>query len=479
MPAAGVPYTQAMQLRHEQFERRASAAGLFALLGLGAVFAALTYWQVLRTDLSAEATNPRLIAHYRDPGRGRILDREGNVLAESLRDGSRRYSDASVAHAIGYIDARYGSVGAELVFDAQLSGQGAPGWQGAIDVELRRQPPRGNDIRLTIDPAIQRAATEGLGDRTGAVIALDPRTGEVLAMVSVPTYDPGAIARDGEALLSDPDAPLLNRAAQGLYPPGSTFKAVTAAAALEHGLLRPDTLVTCPGEIVFEGFPISCANTPQGVGTYPFIHAFAYSVNAVFGQVAVDLGWARLGQTARRFGFERRLDFTLETSATQLRGPGVEPGVPLLASTGFGQGELLATPLQMAVVAAAIANGGLLVRPFLGLSAGPDGGLGRQLETPAKARVLSEEVAREMQQLMEAVISEGQADAAKVPGIQVAGKTGTAETGVPGRTHAWFIGYAPATDPVIAVAVIVEGGGFGSRAAAPIAGAMFRAALGR
>jgi peptidoglycan glycosyltransferase len=468
-----------MLLRHEQFERRAGAAGLFALLGLGAVFAALTYWQVLRNDLGTEPTNPRLIAHFNDPGRGRILDREGNVLAESLRDGSRRYTDASVAHAIGYIDARYGSVGAELVFDAQLSGQGAPGWEGAIDVELLRQPPRGNDIRLTIDPAIQRAAAQGLGDRKGAVIALDPKTGEVLAMVSVPTYDPGAVSTDGEELLNDPDAPLLNRAAQGLYPPGSTFKAVSAAAALEHGLLRPDTLVTCPGELVFDGFPISCANTPQGVGTYPFIHAFAYSVNAIFGQVAVDLGWARLGQTARRFGFESALPFTLDTSVTQLRGRDVDPNVPLLASTGFGQGELLATPLQMAVVAAAIANNGVQVRPFLGLSAGRDGGQGQALETPATFRVLSEEVAREMQSFMEAVISEGQANAATVPGVQVAGKTGTAETGVPGQTHAWFIGYAPAENPVVAVAVIVEDGGFGSREAAPIAGAVFRAALDR
>jgi peptidoglycan glycosyltransferase len=468
-----------MLLRHEQFERRAGAAGLFAVLGLGVVFAALAYWQVFRTDLGAEATNPRLIAHFNDPGRGRILDREGNVLAETLRDGTRRYSDASVAHAVGYIDARYGSTGAELVFDGQLSGQAAGGWQGAIDVELLRRPARGNDIRLTIDPAVQRAAVAGLGGRKGAVVALDPRTGEVLAMVSVPTYDPGSVAEDGASLLRDPEAPLLNRAAQGLYPPGSTFKAVTAAAALEHGLLRPDTLVTCPGELVFDGFPISCANTPQGVGTYPFIHAFAYSVNAIFGQVAVDLGWARLGQTARRFGFESALAFTLDTSTTQLRGPGVAPSIPLLASTGFGQGELLATPLQMAVVAAAIANGGIQVRPYLGLSAGPNGGEGRELETPATFRVLSTEVARDLQRFMEAVIREGQADAATVPGVPVAGKTGTAETGVPGQTHAWFIGYAPANDPVVAVAVIVENGGFGSREAAPIAGAIFRAALGR
>ncbi|HEY0868026.1 MAG TPA: penicillin-binding transpeptidase domain-containing protein, partial [Fimbriimonas sp.] len=314
-----------------QFERRVSASGMVALLGAFVFFGALSYWQIFRTDLADKAGNPRILAEFRDPSRGRILDREGNVLAESLPDGTRRYTDASVAHALGYIDPRYGSQGAELAFNGYLSGEKAASWQEAFNTELLRDPERGLDVRLTIDPAIQAAATQALGGRTGAVIALDPKSGEVLAMLSVPTYDPGSLEENGEALLADPSSPLLNRATQGNYPPGSTFKTITAASALEHGVITPETTVTCPGEIVVEGFPISCSNVPQGVGTYPFRDAFTFSVNAIFGQVGVDLGWPALIETAHKFGFGDPLDFTLETAPTQLFNDGAELSKPVLA----------------------------------------------------------------------------------------------------------------------------------------------------
>jgi peptidoglycan glycosyltransferase len=465
-------------LSPRQFERRLGTTGVVSILGVVVFLGALTYWQVFRTDLGSDPKNPRVANALEDPHRGRILDRDGNVLASSLADGSRHYTDASVAHVVGYLSSRYGSQGAELAFNDLLSGKTGMSWQSAIDAEFRRSAVRGLDVRLTIDPKIQSAAAKSLGARTGAIVALDPRNGEVLAMVSVPTYDPGALNQNGEKLLVDPNSPLLNRATQGKYPPGSTFKTVTAASAFENNVITPDTTVTCPGEIVIDGFPISCNNVAQGTGTYPFRNAFAYSVNAIFGQVGVSLGWDRLTATAEKFGFGSALPFTIDTAPTQLHAPGSKLTNPLLASTAFGQGELLATPLQMAVVAATIANEGMLASPHLGYEALDGTSIVEKLDQPSSRRVLDSGVAHTLRDLMVAVVDDGQAAGVAIPGVKVAGKTGTAETGQ-GTSHAWFIAFAPAEKPVIAVAVIVENGGRGGEVASPIAGQILRAALGK
>lgn len=458
------------------FERRLASVGSFSLLVFFVFFAALAYWQVFRTDLAGDDRNPRVLSAFYDPARGRILDRDGNVLAESLGDGTRYYTDASVAHAVGYLDPRYGSQGVELAFNQELTGQRPSGWAGALQAEFDRGRLEGNDIRLTLDPAVQAAAAAALGARKGAVIALDPRSGEVLAMVSVPTYDPGGLTTAGDALFSDPDAPLLNRAIQGLYPPGSTFKTVTAAAALGGGVITPETIVECPGEIVIDGFPVSCRNVPQGVGTYPFRDAFTFSVNAIFADVGVKTGWEKLLRTARAFGFERQIAFTLETAASQVYAPGSALSRVLLASTAFGQGELLATPLQMAVVAAVIANDGELARPHLTIGAYRDGALVRELEHPETTRVIDTSLARTLRDFMVAVVDNGQASGVSIPGVSVGGKTGTAEAG-DGTSHAWFVAFAPAENPRVAVVVVVENGGQGGVVASPIAGAVIRAVL--
>ncbi len=465
-------------LSPRQFERRLGATGAVSLLGLAVFFGALAYWQVFRSDLGTDPKNPRVVNALEDPHRGRILDRDGNVLASSLADGSRHYTDASVAQVVGYLSSRYGSQGAELAFNDLLSGKAGTSWQAAFDAEFRRSAVRGLDVRLTIDPNIQAVAAKALGARKGAVVALDPRNGEVLAMVSVPTYDPAALNQNGEKLLTDPNSPLLNRATQGRYPPGSTFKMVTAASAFENNVITPDTTVTCPGEIVVDGFPISCNNVPQGTGTYPFRNAFAYSVNAIFARVGVTLGWNRLTATAEKFGFDSSLPFTLDTAPTQLHAPGSKLTKPLLASTAFGQGELLATPLQMAVVAAAIANEGVLASPHLGYEALDGKSVVQKLDQPSNRRVIDTSVAHTLRDLMVAVVDDGQAAGTAIPGVKVAGKTGTAESGH-GTSHAWFVAFAPAEKPVVVVAVIVENGGRGGEVASPIAGQILRAALGK
>jgi peptidoglycan glycosyltransferase len=466
-------------LRPGQFERRVGATGSVSLLALLLFFGALAYWQVFRTDLERDSRNPRVLASFEDPGRGRLLDRDGNELAVSLPSGARRYTDASVAHVVGYLDARYGSQGAELAFNRELTGAtGGSGWSAAFDAEFRRTARRGLDVRLTIDPKVQAAAASALGARRGAVVAIDPRNGEVLAMVSVPTYDPGALGKNGEALLNDPSSPLLNRATQGEYPPGSTFKTVTAASALENGVITPQTTVECHGQKVFDGFPVSCGNVVQGEGTYPFKSAFTYSVNAIFAEVGVRLGWPALMETASRFGFGSALPFTIETAASQVVPPGEPLTKVLLANTAFGQGRLLATPLQMAVIAATIANDGVLVSPHLGLVAMDGPAAVGKLEEPGRRRVIGPDVAATMRDFMVSVVDAGQASGVAIPGVKVGGKTGTAETGS-GTSHAWFIAFAPAEKPVIAVAVIVENGGRGGEVASPIGGAVIRAALSR
>ena len=458
------------------FERRLATTGTFGLVAAFVFLAMLGYWQVVRTDLADEEWNPRVLSEYYDPLRGRILDREGNVLAESYSGGVRRYPDASVAHVVGYLDPRYGSQGVELAYNEVLAGREVSGWLGAFRSEFDRQRRRGNDVQLSIDPQAQAAAADALGARNGAVVALDPRTGEVLAMVSVPTYDPGNLGTFGEELLADPNAPLLNRATQGQYPPGSTFKTVSAIAALGTGLMTPDTIVECPGEIVIDGFPISCRNTSQGVGTYPFKHAYTFSVNAIFAQVGVALGWTTMAEQSAALGIGHEIAFSLATAPGQLHAPDSELDDVLLASTAFGQGELLATPLQMAAIAATVANGGQLVLPRVALAELSDGEVLRELEPAVTKRVLDEGLAATMVDFMVSVVQAGQASGLNIPGVQVAGKTGTAEAG-DGTSHAWFIGFAPADDPQIAIAVVVERGGQGGVVAAPIAGEVIRAVL--
>lgn len=443
------------------------------------LFGSLAYWQAFRVDLATSQYNPRVLTTYNDPGRGRILDRDGVVLAETGDGGTRTYSDTSMAHVLGYLSARYGSQGAELAFNDTLIGQEGRSWEAAFDAEFRRTATNGLDVQLTLDADVQAAAVAALGGRRGAAVALDPRNGDVLAMVSNPIYDPATVDERGEELFADESAPMLNRATQGLYPPGSTFKAVTATALLAHGIVSPDTTVTCEDEYVVEGFAISCSNVQQGVGTYPFSDAFAFSVNAIFAEMGVELGWPRLLAIAREWGFNESIPFVLDTAPNRVTNPDAERSGPLLASTAFGQGQLLVSPLQMALVAATIANDGEMRLPRIGLRAVEDGQDRGTLESPGSRRIMPADTAREVAAMMRAVVTEGQAAGVQFDGLPIAGKTGTAESGEGDETHAWFIAFGPYDDAEVAVAVLVERGGQGSQVAAPIAGQVIRAAVGQ
>ncbi len=442
----------------------------------------LAYWQILRaSDLGSRGDNPRVAQEAHSEDRGRILDRNGEVLAftDPAAAQPRVYTRPSLAHVIGYTSIRFGQTGIELAEHERLSGVKSDDLFEFVWNELLNQHAKGDDVVLTIDGRLQDAAVDAMAGRTGAAVAIDPRTGEILAIVSNPAFDPNTIETLGDAIRDDPGRPLLNRATQGLYPPGSTFKTVTAAAALDTGLYKPDTRFACHDELVIDGFPIACANVPEGEGEYDWGFGFVHSINAVFAQTGVDLGWGTLSEYAARFGFETGLGLEIDTSESTLA---ADPGSQVqLATTAFGQGELHATPLQMALVAATVANEGEVPQPHLVKRIQkPDGGRVLEERDPGpRGRAISREAARTLRDLMVRNVGEAAGAPAAIAGITVAGKTGTAETGVPGEEpHAWFIGFAPASDPVIAVAVIIENGGFGGSVAGPVAGDIMRAALG-
>lgn len=461
--------------------RRAALGILLAFLGLSL---GLVYWQVIRSQaLNSAPSNPRAAAESLTQQRGSILDSSGHVLAHSIAgpDGrlQRVYTDPSLAQTIGYLSTRYGLDGLEASYNGYLSGQQGNDPLTAVWSDISRDPLRGNDLVLTIDSSLQRIASQALGERKGAVVALDAHTGAVRAIVSAPVYDPNKLDSAGASLLTDPSKPLLNRATQGLYPPGSTYKTVTATAALDSGVVKPSDIYRCVDGIVIGGFPIACTNAPPGQTQWDFLHAYSYSINATFAQVAVQIGAARFTDYSHRFGIGETIPFDTDLATSLVSQPGAKLDDVLLASSGFGQGQLAVTPLQMALVAATVANGGLEPASYLVAQIrDPDGNIISDRHPEPRGEVMKPQTAAQMHQFMLTAVKEGFGQEAGLAGLDVAGKTGTAETGGSDAAHAWFIGFAPASSPQIAVAVIVENGGAGGITAGPIAARIFRAVLG-
>lgn len=455
------------------------------LIGFFALTGGIVWWQVVQAErLNNRAGNPRVAELSARTHRGTIYAADGTVLARSEPgpDGRnhRVYPVASLSHVLGYVSQRYGVSGLEESFNGYLSGEQGGNPVNRIWADISREPLKGNDLVLTIDPKVQAAAAAALGGRAGAVVALNPRSGAVLALVSQPGFDAGAIDTRGAALLNDPAGPLVNRATQGQYPPGSTFKTVTASAALDSGVLKPDARFKCPSGYVVEGFVIACKGIPPGIREYDFAHAYAWSINASFAQTAVDMGASTLVQYARRFGFEEEIPFDLPLAISHLLRPRESFNPVLLANTGFGQGQLAVTPMQMALVVATVANNGALMRPYLVQRVQtPAGALITQHEPQVIRQVIRPETAATLRSFMGTAVKEGFSGAAAIPGVEVGGKTGTAEVGGGQHSHAWFTSIAPLNDPRVAVAVIVEHAGQGSTVAAPIAQAVMRAALGK
>ncbi|MEX2239020.1 MAG: penicillin-binding transpeptidase domain-containing protein [Dehalococcoidia bacterium] len=433
---------------------------VFFLLAVG-----LGYWQVLRAEgLENRGDNPRVAEAARRFNRGSIISADGVVLAETDTERALRiYATPSLSQTVGYANVRFGQTGLELAANDALSGEEGGDFVDLLESTFLPNRAEGNDIVLTIDMRIQEAAVNALGGRKGAIVVIDPRSGAVLALVSEPTYDANTLDDSFEQLRQNTDQPLLNRATQGLYPPGSTFKVVTSAAALDIGAIEPDTTVECNGEYVVQGFPIECTRRE---GPFSFTEALVASVNAVFAQVANELvGWGAMNDYARRFGIGTDLNFPIDASTSRLHNRGTEESPVLLANTGFGQGELLVTPLQMAIVAATVANGGVRPTPYLISEIRQKNGEVIDRFRPDDAgRVISADTAAKLARMMDEA----------TPGSAIWGKTGTAETPT-GGDHSWFIGFGPGENAQYAIAVIVENAGFGSDVARPAAFAIFEA----
>jgi penicillin-binding protein A len=475
------------------FRTGIAIACAFALLAGGA-----GWWQVVEAQrLSIAPDNPAVIAIARRSLRGQIEDRNGLWLARSGRDANgeatREYRDDTISQVVGYASRKYGTSGLERTYNAQLLGlQGADPFGDLTGKFGSRQDSR-LGLRLSLDLRLQRAAVKGLGSDKGAVVMLDPTTGEILALASTPVYDANAIADPDtatstfERLQQDPNRPLLPRATLGRFVPGSVFKIVTGIAALDSGAVTPSTtFAEQPGAeakgLLVEGFRIKDGHHPQtGTTELDMTSATEVSCNIWYALAGLRTGGNRLVDEAARLGFGSAIPFDLPTAVSRVTsGKGPAPGGFVddadLASASFGQGETFVTPLQMALVVSTVANDGVLMRPHLVTALTGDVPGAHDIGAETWQRVMSQDDARALQaamrQAVEGRLGQQFTAGAKVPGVATAGKSGTAELGGQGEPHSWFIGFAPVDNPKIAIVVLVEQGGRGGERAAPLAGSL-------
>jgi peptidoglycan glycosyltransferase len=484
-----------------------------ALLALFLVLVAqVSYIQVFAAEGLAD--NPanakrQLVAEYQ-VDRGAILAADAvTVLATSRKSPGelrfeRRYPQGPLyGHSTGYYSFVYGRSELEETYNRYLAGSAPELLPGTLADQILGRPKRGATIITTLDPLVQEAAAAALGELPGAVVAIEPSTGSILALYSNPTYDPNSLSshdpreiRDSwDSLNAEPEKPLVSRANDELFPPGSTFKLITASAALENGygpesewpnphvLELPDTTETLEN---FGG--VTCS----GGSKITLAEAFRQSCNVVFGGIGLALGAGALAEQAYRYGFAPAVgEGDVPFDVPFVEGVFPDPSYfadrrPAVALSAIGQDNVAANPLQMALVAAAIGNGGLEMRPRLVTEVrAPDGRVVHTYEPEEYSRPLSPDNAAALTQMMVSVVQSGTGTAAQIPGVTVAGKTGTAQHGEGAAPHAWFVSFAPAEAPQVAVAVIVlDGGSLGSdatggRVAAPIAKAVIEAALNR
>jgi penicillin-binding protein A len=463
--------------------------GLVLVL-FGTLVFATSWWTV--DDLGAKGLrdNPhnrrQLLEQMKHP-RGLITAADGTVLAANKRSGSgetKRYyrtypQDGLFAHAVGYYFVSKGSAGLEKEYDDELAGRQNE-FASTID-ELLGHRQEGEDIRTTLDPQAQKVALQLLAGRRGSVVAMEPSTGRVRVMANIPGYDPNKITAPGGI---GAGASTLNRATQAHYPPGSTFKVVTASAAIDSGLYKPDSFISGKSPKIISGVPLRNFGN-ENFGAISLTDALTHSVNTVFGEIGEKLGRATLLKYMKRFGFQRKppLDYPRDemvaSGAFPARGCG--SGIDF-GRVAIGQEcHLFATPLQMAEVAATVANGGVRMKPRLvERIVAKDGRVKQSLHPEKAAVVMSEQSAAQVGQMMQHVVEEGTGTAARLQGISVAGKTGTAEIPGTSENQVWFIGYAPADKPRMAVAVTIERTqGEGGTVAAPIAKQVLQTLLGK
>ncbi|HHT26850.1 MAG TPA: penicillin-binding protein 2 [Firmicutes bacterium] len=448
--------------------RKVQLAFITVFIVLGAW---LGYWVVFKGEaLSNDARNPRHIIAELRIARGRILDIYGNPLVTSVLENNmyrREYSaPLSAAQTIGYMSTRFGKTGLEKAYDTELSGS-TRAHRGLLS-GLLQPPEAGLDIKTTLDPKLQKAAEEGLAGNSGAVVVLDADDGAILVAASTPYFDPNNMTED---IFQDVKGePLFNRAFQGRYPPGSAFKPLILAAALETNSVSVNQIFQDNSSYTVDGFTISNFQNSSH-GRLDLNGALTYSSNVVFVQVGLATGGAAIRALAERIGMLETPQLPVPAAASHLPSLRDLSSPRAVAQISIGQGEAWVTPLHMAMLAATIANGGYAVQPYLIES------VGEQIVKPsvAKNRVISAGVVQYVAEAMRSVVTNGSGRRAAVSGVAVSGKTGTAQNPL-GKDHAWFIGFAKVKDRTLAVAAVVENAGQGGHQAAPIVATIIQAA---
>ncbi|MDQ1217737.1 MULTISPECIES: peptidoglycan D,D-transpeptidase FtsI family protein [Microbacterium] len=468
-----------------------------------ALFISTSWIQVIQAQaLNENPGNRRTLYDSFEVQRGSIIA-GGSVVAASVPSGDlytwqRQYTDAAMwAPITGWINPVLGSSsGIEQIMNQSLSGTDDTQFLARLEQIISGAPARGSNVLLTIDPKIQQAAFDALQGYEGAVVASDPATGRILAMVTSPSFDTNLLASHDSAgvnaaydeLAADPLKPLFNRAIGGdLNPPGSTFKLVVTSAALSSGKYTPESTFPNPATWTIPGTSNTLHNFDLGTcgpgETVTLATALRLSCNIPMAELAVELGDDAIREEAEKFGFNSEMEIPLLATASQYP-RGLNDARTALS--GFGQGDVTATPLQINQVSAGIANGGMVMKPqLLDSVVAPDLTVQEKFEPSEFQRALSTDVAEQMRTLMVANVRDGAASGARIDGVDVAGKTGTAEHG-PGDPYTlWFTGFAPADNPQVAVTVMVENGGGQGQAgtssgiAAPIAKKVIEAVLNR
>jgi penicillin-binding protein A len=455
-----------------------------------------TYMMIFRQDsLAAQPQNRRVRDAEFAQNRGAILAAGKTEIAKTVPSKDRFkyqrvYPEGELYAVItGFYSYDRASSGLERTYNAQLAGTDDALFVRRLVDMATNKTPEGASVQTTIVPKIQEAAADSLGNQKGAVVALDPKTGAVLAMVTSPTFDPNDIAsHDIEAagkaydrLASNSQHPMSNRAAREIYPPGSTFKLVTTAAALADGK-TPNSMVESPDRLKLPGTRVFLSNSTNCGGTKITItQALKVSCNTAFANLGLDVGEQKLREQAQLFGFDRRHLADLGGVASQFPD---KMNQAQLALSSIGQFDVAASPLQMAMVSAAIANDGVLMDPYLVSTVRSQDLKPIETHKPTElSTAMTPENAKDLQQMMGIVVSEGTGHNAQIPGVGVGGKTGTAQSDPKRKPFAWFTSFAPLDDPKVAVAVIVEDADIprtdiaGGRVAAPIAKAVMEAAL--
>ena len=460
----------------------------------------VSFLQVFNADkLRKEPGNQRMLLSEYSRQRGAILIGSDPIASSTETDDElkylRNYKDGSIYASItGFYSLVYGATGIELKENDILAGNDSRFFVDRLQQMFANRKPQGGAIRLSINAAAQEAAMKALNGRTGAVVAIEPATGAILTLASSPSFDPNllsshdsaAIKTEYEKLMADPAQPLLNRPLAMTLPPGSVFKLVTAAAALESGNYTAETLIPGPKEIQLPLTDHTLGNwnnSACGANDETTLNnALAISCNTAFALLGMQLGSDAIHEQAKKFGFETSFDVPLTSATSHFP---VNPDEPQTAMSAIGQFDVRATALQMAMVAAAIANDGVVMQPYLVSQVlGPDLSVLEDASPKAISRAMKPENAKILRDMMVNVVNSGTGSNARIPGVSVGGKTGTAEN-TPGESaHAWFVSLAPSDGAQIAVAVVLENGGgatevSGNALAAPIARAVMQAVLQR